>query len=888
MSTENMCTGASEPHANKDVNEVFNNLWAKLRVMSESEAETAAPSFKVDGSEVVLFLERPHSDSVGMYIRRPGHATIRAFFFPDTTSIELEVTIGSKLKMLRVPMQRSVLELMRELVDRSISAVTAYNRQHQVEAAAEPKPPLSSHEFMAALHTVFAKHEIVNRRGMCATVSHMYVDGHPPCVDIFFGFEINGRRLGSDFMLRGSRYEYVLDSRDSHNHRLLTFDRPTEARDVVKHAIDILEAIAKLESRVSGTAEEYTVRRTGSATAAAEPNPGTNSFIGMWQALTDMVPSHVEYHAKAQKVGSGALAVYIINKGEGTLTRCITVSSPTCHAYIALPHEAVDQVYRQMRGLHLTSAKRKTPQVSLTFFKSPLPQDNDIDAYRSRKTPEQIKYDITSFASARDALRAILGDFVKLQRKVQAGKAEAAAEPPVAPGGLRNLFHSVVAMLLAKKHIETDSASIEFSRGSMTSNRELTVTVVLKHKPIPVKCRYYALTGSPDQPPVAIQVRSMNPGYLYDGQWFHRGAAIRPLIATIESATTASGIAKSILEAVVRDATKRKITPADAMYNLVERAMSLPGNELETQTAAFTVQTLNETAIQLKTVAGVMVKTHAYTEVYNDQLFVHFGEQKREITKVLPTQELADEIEHVARELTGIKAPSAAHAAAEPAPNTTFTDVWLRFYEWVGRRGRVVGRVRLRQDRKIEDPVFDRIIATRDGVDDIFWSVTDMQGRGFVHVVKISTQPAVSKTHERIPLSTDFREIAKRVVAFVAVDDLEMEPVGPEPVYIAYVKERLADPTVSAAGLQFKLEPEYKHSEPTDTVLIVRDATNNVIGRLHKARNPIRIILEAYTGKGLKVVDHLRPLRTPEFVDWLGKGLVQIAKSRARREKGKA
>lgn len=71
-------------------------------------------------------------------------------------------------------------------------------------------------------------------------------------------------------------------------------------------------------------------------------------------------------------------------------------------------------------------------------------------------------------------------------------------------------------------------------------------------------------------------------------------------------------------------------------------------------------------------------------------------------------------------------------------------------------------------------------------------------------------------------------------------------------------------------------------------VLIVRDATNNVIGRLHKARNPIRIILEAYTGKGLKVVDHLRPNRAPEFVDWLGKGLVQIAKSRARREKGKA
>lgn len=426
----------------------------------------------------------------------------------------------------------------------------------------------------------------------------------------------------------------------------------------------------------------------------------------------------------------------------------------------------------------------------------------------------------------------------------------------------------------------------------MTSNRELTVTVVLKHKPIPVKCRYYALTGSPDQPPVAIQVRSMNPGYLYDGQWFRRGAAIQPLITTIESATTANEIAKSILEAVVRDATKRKITPADAMYNLVERAMSLPGNKLETQTAAFTVQTLNETAIQLKTVAGVMVKTHAYTEVYNDQLFVHFGEQKREITKVLPIQELADEIEHVARELTGIKAPGRAQAAAEPAADADPTDTWVKFYTWVGEHGRKVGNVTFARDQKMP-PLFDRVIATRDGVAGIVWSVTYMTSFvHVVHVVKVAPKlDVVSNTYERIQHLSDFRELAKRVVAFVSKDDLEMEPVGPENVYIEYVKARREHPVVSVRGeTQFKLEPEYKHSEPTDTVLIVRDMEGRVLGRLHKARNPIRIVLEAYTGNGLKAVDHTRPNRTAELVTWLEDGLVKIAQAKrrsdARRAKG--
>lgn len=1010
MTIENTCTAAAEPHANKDVNEVFNALLAKLRVMSESEAESASPSFKIEGSEVVLFRERPHSDSTGMYIRRPGHANIRAFFFPDETTVELEVTIGSKLKMLRVPMKGSVLGLVGELVAQSISAVTAYNLQHKAEAAAEPKPPLSAHEFMAALHTVFDKHEIADAGlGRRARLSHMYVDVHPPCRDIFFGFEIQGtdsvwRRLGSDYMLRGTPTKYVLDSRDSHNHNLLTFDRPTEARDVVKPALDILAAIATLESKVSSM--RYAVRRKqAQATSAAEPQTDTNSFAGMWLALLNLFPEKSKQQVATK---DSSLVLYQDNPRVGgfySYNSYGVIRWRGCVAYLELPHKARSFMSNVTLGIKTRTPKNLRALLTVYF------EDG-----RDTESVPQVEYDITKYATPSEALRAILHDFVRLQRKMQAhtvsavaeplrdydgshnllsenskkvggrsirvgpdvvkftggylhsttepqkrfprwiidvtrpkqrkfaayilavdsfdgnwcyviarygtmdhlvrwpvsgpaaprdiedllrrvlafvtaqcgsSRAQAAAEPQVAPGGLRTLFHNTLALLLAKKHLETESASIEFSRGSVVSSRELVITIVLKHKPIPVACRYFAASEAPGSAP-AVTVRSMNPGYLYEGQWFRRGAAIQPKISVIDSAPTANDLVKSILEAVVRDAAQRKITSADAMYNLVMRAMSLPGNKLETQTAAFTVQTLNETAIQLKTVAGVMVKTHAYTEVYNDQLFVHFGEQKREITKVLPIQELADEIEHVARELTGIKAPSAAHAAAEPAPNPTFTDVWLRFYEWVGRRGRVVGNVGLKQDRKIDDPAFDRIIATRDGVDDIVWSVTDMQGRGFVHVVKISAQPVVSKTHERIPLSTDFREIAKRVVAFVAVDDLEMEPVGPEPVYIAYVKERLADPTVSAAGLQFKLEPEYKHSEPTDTVLIVRDATNNVIGRLHKARNPIRIILEAYTGKGLKVVDHLRPNRTPEFVDWLGKGLVQIAKSRARREKGKA
>jgi hypothetical protein len=1023
MTIENTCTASAEPHANKDVNEVFNALLAKLRVMSESEAESASPSFKIEGSEVVLFRERPHSDSIGMYIRRPGHANIRAFFFPDETTVELEVTIGSKLKMLRVPMKGSVLGLVGELVAQSISAVTAYNLQHKAEAAAEPKPPLSAHEFMAALHTVFDKHEIVDvGLGRSTRLSHMHVDVHPPCRDIFFGFEIQRtdslwRRLGSDYMLRGTPTKYVLDSRDSHNHNLLTFDRPTESRDVVKPALDILTAIAALESKVSSM--RYVVRRKqAQATSAAEPQADTNSFAGLWLALTDMVPSRAEYLAKHGGRVGDAPAVFIEDKSPvGLFGNAITISAPTCHAHIALPHKARDQFYRQMQRLQPADRSRKNPKVALTFFSAPMPQDNDIDAYRALPRPEQILYDITSFSSARDALRAILRDFVRLQRKMQAqtvsaaaepqrdyddshnllsensrradgrslrvgtvvvkftggyihsttepqkrtprwivdvtspgrrkfsaynleigsfdgswcyalyrygtkdrlvhwpvhgpeaprniedllrrvlafvtywvgaSRVRAAAEPQVAPGGLRTLFHSMIALLLAKKHLETESASIDFSRGSAMSSRELVITVVLKHKTVPVACRYFATSEAPDRTP-AVTVRSMNPGYLYEGQWFRRGAAIQPKIAAIESATTVNDLAKSILDVVVRDAAKRRITPADAMQNLVDRALALPGNKLETQTAAFVIETLVEASIQLKTVAGVWTKTSVYTEVSNDQLFVHFGDQKREITKVLPVQELADEIERVARELTGIKAPGRAQAAAEPAADTAPADTWVKFYEWVGEHGRKVGNVALSQDRQLRTITHDRIIAKRDGVAGIVWYVTYMPD--FVHVVKIVDGPLSSKTYENIQNLNDFRELAKRVVAFVSKDDLEMEPVGPENVYIEYVKARLEHPVVSVRGeTQFKLEPEYKHSEPTDTVLIVRDMEGRVLGRLRKARNPIRIVLEAYTGNGLKTVDHTRPNRTAELVTWLEGGLVKIAQAKrrsdARRAKG--